>query len=340
MNVLKESSVNISNGTSQKNCMIASTSNTVNVENMEEEQVHFAGILFRFDEIVFVCHIRCCKAELFILFLERKKSRKRLRTPQTWKQNVRKEKRQRGEEYISSRNKTVPAKCIKQLKDCSNCIYRCSTMITPEEQQLIFQDFYSLDKRAKTTFITSSCDICEPERRRKGKHNENSRKKATYKYFFKVKERKIQVCKKYFLATLAVSQKTVYIAMQNRNATTNIPFSIKHGKHEKKRIPGDMLELVKRHISSFPRVESHYCRQDSQREYLEGSLTIAKMYQLYEEYNNMASEGMPPVKLSQYRYIFCNNFNIHFNKPKKDRCSVCELNRLQTAENPERGDSE
>lgn len=211
-------------------------------------------------------------------------------------------------------------------------------MITPEEQQQIFKDFYSLDKRAKITFITSSCEICVPDRRRKGKDNENSRKKQTYKYFFKVKERKVQVCKKYFLATLAVSQKTIYRAIQNRNSTTNIPFPIKHGKHIKKRIPDNVVEEVKRHIASFPRVESHYCRRDSKCEYVEGSLTVTKMYELYQEC--MRTAGLPSVKLSQYRYIFSHNFNIRFNKPKKDRCSVCELNHLQTAENSETGDSE
>lgn len=143
--------------------------------------------------------------------------------------------------------------------------------------------------------ITSSCEICVPDRRQKGKNNENSEKKQTYKYFFKIKERKVQVCKKYFLSTLDMSQKTVYLAKQNRNST----FPMKQGQHTKKRIPSEVFAAVKRHICSFPRVESHYCRRDSKREYLEGNLTVAKTYQLYQEY--MERKGQPSVKLSQYR---------------------------------------
>lgn len=88
--------------------------------------------------------------------------------------------------------------------------------------------------------------------------------------------------------------------------------------------------MVKEHINSFPRVESHYCRADSNREYLEGNLSVVKMHALYAE--QMNEKNLPPVKLSQYRHIFCNNFNIYFHKPKKDRCNVYELNKLQTAE--------
>ncbi|KAF2905807.1 hypothetical protein ILUMI_00375 [Ignelater luminosus] len=89
-------------------------------------------------------------------------------------------------------------------------------------------------------------------------------------------------------------------------------------------------EIVNEHINSFSRVESHYCCGDSNREYLEGNFSAVKMYALYAE--QMNTQDLPPVKLSQYRYIFCNNFNIYFHKPKKDHGNVCELNKLQTAE--------
>ena len=44
------------------------------------------------------------------------------------------------------------------------------------------------------------------------------------------------------------------------------------------------LQKVRQHINSFDRIESHYCRKQSQKEYLAGSLNISKMYSLYCEY--------------------------------------------------------
>lgn len=49
-----------------------------------------------------------------------RKSRKRKRDPSKWKKNVRKDKRNRGEAYIFSRKKLVPAKKVKNLKDCTS----------------------------------------------------------------------------------------------------------------------------------------------------------------------------------------------------------------------------
>jgi len=40
---------------------------------------------------------------------------------------------------------------------------------------------------------------------------------------------------------------------------------------------------VKKHISNFPVVKSHYITQDSKRKYLEAGLSVSKMYRLYTE---------------------------------------------------------
>ena len=73
---------------------------------------------------------------------------------------------------------------------------------------------------------------------------------------------------------------------------------------------------VKRHIESFPTLESHYARKDSQRKYLPGDLNVAKMYQLYVD--QVKAKGKDPVSISVYRHIFNNDFNLAFHMPKKD----------------------
>lgn len=41
-------------------------------------------------------------------------------------------------------------------------------------------------------------------------------------------------------------------------------------------------ETVRQHINSFPRVEAHYCRKDTKKEYLDSELSLAEMYMLYK----------------------------------------------------------
>ena len=43
------------------------------------------------------------------------------------------------------------------------------------------------------------------------------------------------------------------------------------------------LDYIKRHIESFPVVESHYVRKTTSRKFLSQDLSIRKMYELYKE---------------------------------------------------------
>lgn len=257
---------------------------------------------------------------------ETRKSRKRKRDPSKWKKNVRKDKRNRGEAYISSRNKPVPAKMVKNLKDCTRCKKRCSDNVSDEVRSSLFHNYYELTAEQKRLFVLSNTVKVQPKRRRDKKTPENSKKQNSYLFYFQVNGKKIQVCKTFFLGTLCISQKTVYNVHQSSNAVGNTPTMVRHGKHTKHKIPEDVVQSVRDHIASFPKIDSHYCRADTSRSYLDSSLSVAKLYDLYKK--AMEEQDQTPVKLSYYREIFCTEFNICFQKPKKDRCDVCELIRL------------
>lgn len=96
------------------------------------------------------------------------------------------------------------------------------------------------------------------------------------------------------------------------------------GKHSNRANKTSQLvtDSVHQHIDTFERVESHYCRKNTKREYLDSDLNIQKMYAQYKEWmisrndKNIASE-------SRYRHIFTSDFNLFFHKPKKDQCEEC-----------------
>lgn len=83
-----------------------------------------------------------------------------------------------------------------------------------------------------------------------------------------------------------------------------------------------MKERVKKHINSIPRIESHYLRKQTTKEYIEGGKTIMSIYSDYKE--ECLKDNVTPVHRKMYADIFHNDFNISFFQPKKDQCDLCE----------------
>nr|CAH7765201.1 unnamed protein product [Callosobruchus chinensis] len=55
----------------------------------------------------------------------------------------------------------------------------------------------------------------------------------------------------------------------------------RHGNHY--RVGDDIKQSVRNHINSIPRIESHYCRSHSTKEYIDGSKSIADLHRDYIE---------------------------------------------------------
>ena len=107
------------------------------------------------------------------------------------------------------------------------------------------------------------------------------------------------------------------------------PSTDKRGKHlsHHNTIPDDIIEGIRKHIKSFPRIESHYCSKTTKKQYPAQDLNIHKMGTLCKQERDSKNE--PQVKESKYREIFCTEFNLSFFEPKKDQCSLCTLYSTQ-----------
>ena len=142
-----------------------------------------------------------------------------------------------------------------------------------------------------------------------------------------------RVCQSFFLKTLCISSRAVVTAVEGRTDSGTFGQMDGRGRHP----PGNKTDAehkraVLEHIKSFPAVESHYCRKDSQRQYLDSKLTINKMYELYlENCTEKFNDNYQPVSASVYRQIFNEEFNLGFYKPKKDQCSECSKYDLMTS---------
>lgn len=136
----------------------------------------------------------------------------------------------------------------------------------------------------------------------------------------KINKEKRKVCREFFLATFNISEAFIRCALK-KQTSTGILKKDQRGKHTpyNRMLPADEAYL-KKHITSFPAVQSHYCRQSSTKRYLDSSLNISIMYHMYKE--KRVVDNRKAVSFEKYRMVF-NEFNIGFFKPKKDQCKQC-----------------
>lgn len=98
----------------------------------------------------------------------------------------------------------------------------------------------------------------------------------------------------------------------------------KRGKHEPhNKTTKYAMEVVRKHIESFPVVDGHYTRKDSNRKYLVADLNITRMHQLYLEQCKGEIPEKDIVSQSVYRKVFNEEYNFSFHVPKKDQCGLC-----------------
>lgn len=128
----------------------------------------------------------------------------------------------------------------------------------------------------------------------------------------------IPVCQSFFLGTLSISWRVISNARRHKRGPM-----FAGGDGRGKSVPPwnkfseETVQEVRNHIESFKPMESGV-RAGTKRKYLESSLSQAKMWRMYKE--AMAQQGIQAVSFSKYKEIFGSEYNIGFQKPKKERC--------------------
>lgn len=100
----------------------------------------------------------------------------------------------------------------------------------------------------------------------------------------------------------------------------NRPHSIRDG----------VKNFIRKHISSFPAVDSHYVRENTKKKYLENNFSISKIHKLYFEWildEPSTSNTCHDNKINAFLRQFTDIFSLSFFKPKRDQCDACEIYR-------------
>ncbi|KAL4702893.1 hypothetical protein ACJJTC_001839 [Scirpophaga incertulas] len=98
------------------------------------------------------------------------------------------------------------------------------------------------------------------------------------KCFLTKKNEARQVCQKFFSKTVITD------AIKKLNDMNCFDACDARGGHQPvNKTKPDIIQSIRSHIASFPCMEAHYSRKDSQRRYLDKNFNVRKMYLLYEE---------------------------------------------------------
>lgn len=213
---------------------------------------------------------------------KRKRSRWNKPDPSKWSRNVEKSKKYACLPYKTK--KVIRPGKTPQPVNCQSCKFKCTEVFTEEDRVNTCKMFWNLsDYKRQKDFILRHVDSKVPAR--PGANVQpNKRRKCSRSFYFFKNETKRRVCQKFFEKTLNISNgpinkaflgapEGVFVADDNRG---------RRSPHNKTK--DEDVAFVKRHIEMFPTMESHYCRKNSQRRYLDAKLSIAKMYFLYKEF--------------------------------------------------------
>lgn len=249
-------------------------------------------------------------------------TKRKRRDEGNWKRNLIKAKRNRGEQYVNYKGKTVAAKIFAPV--LCNCRRKCSEIVTPEIQNIIHAQFYALDWNGQTAWICTTIKLSAPKRPKKRRNHLPSHKQLSRNFFLNNN----QVCKSFFLKVLQISNKRLdYALNKKRDPDTCMPLPDKRGKGPSgNKIKVEVVDFIKNHLESFPRYKSHYGERTSSRQYLAPGLNLQKLYTLYIE--KCQEHGKNPAKRSFYESVF-RTYNLHFYIPKKDTCKTCDIFNVQ-----------
>ncbi|CAG4983658.1 unnamed protein product [Parnassius apollo] len=149
----------------------------------------------------------------------------------------------------------------------------------------------------------------------------NSNRGPKHSFSFEINNIKHRICKTFFKNTLAINNRPIATVTAKKNQAGTIEEE-KRGKHGKQyKISSDIIKGIKNHIDSIPRIESHYVRQQTTREFIDGGKNLTDLYTDYQ--TQCLSDGVEAAKIHTYGKVFNEDYNIGFHTPKKDQCELC-----------------
>lgn len=140
----------------------------------------------------------------------------------------------------------------------------------------------------------------------------------------------VEVCKKTFCNIFQITKRRVATLVELKKGG-NIQYVETRGNKVKHRkfTEGDEKTVID-HVNSFPRQESHYCREKTDCEFLSQDLNISKMFAAF-----MTKFPNSNINIRYYRDVFNKHFKkLSFKQPRTDTCGKCDLLSVESRNSP------
>lgn len=247
------------------------------------------------------------------------RGRKRSLNVEKWQQIKSKRLRNKGQSYVSmsKTRKTIPARFMKDT--CTEkCKFKCAENIDSDGRYKLFDDFWSLGNLVAQRAYIRTCmvDIAPKYKYTNSEHPRRPNKA----FYFILNNISIRVCKIFFKNTLSISERMVYTVQSRMN--DGFMMDDLRGKHNQhKKLNPALLEDIRNHINMIPKIESHYVRAKTSKQYIGGDKTIKDLYNDFATQQTEANRDKG--NYMAYYKVFNKEFNLGFHRPKKDQCDLC-----------------
>lgn len=142
-------------------------------------------------------------------------------------------------------------------------------------------------------------------------------------YYVTLTEKRLKVCRQFFLNVHGITEKFVRMALKKRIDHSGLVRPDCRGRQPaKNKTTLEDEQFARNHILSIPAVESHYCRKSTTRKYLPSELNMNKLYDMYKD--SCRESDRLPISISVYKKYFYG-YNLSFRTPRKDTCNTCQV---------------
>lgn len=175
---------------------------------------------------------------------------------------------------MSKRRKTIPARFIKDACN-ENCKLKCKDKIDDEGRYHLFSSFWDLGNLvAQRAYLRTCMEDITPKYKYTNSQNPRRPNKA---FYFILNDNKIRVCKTFFKNTLSISERMIFTVQSRMNDGFMLDdLRGRHNNHNK--LNPQLLDDIRKHINTIPKLESHYVRASTSKQYIGGDKTIKDLY--------------------------------------------------------------
>ncbi|KAE8741241.1 hypothetical protein FOCC_FOCC013228 [Frankliniella occidentalis] len=231
--------------------------------------------------------------------------------------------RNKGQEYTTATGKTVREKVAERLVDCrNNCAEKIPIEVAEDLCDSVWKNLG--DATARRRYIAGQINRV-PKKSQRINLAASSRKKRefSYEYFACLNGSNIKVCKGCFMKIYQISKKAIEIIHKLKIANTaGLPKKDERGSTSNG-LEENRLQEVIDHINSFPKYQSHYCRQRTESKFLASNLTEKTMYEEYCKMVEKKEVDLQPVS----RWVYSrevHKLGLKFKALHADTCHRCD----------------